>query len=363
MAHQTSQLALGTRKGLLIFDVSSGGARLAAVHHEGIPIAYAFRDRRSGKLWACHDHGHWGQKLWCSEDQGVSWREVATPAYPEGALTTSGEQATLKYLWCMQQGGADQPGRLYVGTEPGGLFRSDDDGESFELVRGLWDHETHNSKGWFGGGRDNPGIHSILVDPRDSRRVSIAVSCAGYYHSADDGATWSVRNKGLMADFLPDPTSEVGQDPHCVVRCESTPDVLWQQNHCGIYRSEDDGLSWQSVSQPGDFAHFGFAICADEQDPLSAWVVPAINAERRLANERRLVVAHTEDGGQTWREQTRGLPQAEAFDLVYRHAADQREGCLAIGSTTGNAYVSLDRGESWQTVSQNLPPIYSTRGI
>lgn len=357
------QLLVGTRKGVLSFERSNGAYELTRVGQHGIPITYADADPRNGSLWACLDHGHWGQKLARSTDAGETWTEVTPPAYPDDAKLPDGEPATAQFFWTWRAGAPDQAGRMYVGTCPGGLFRSDDDGASWELVRSLWNHPTHNAEGWFGGGRDTPGIHSILVDPRDSRRLMIGISCAGVFESSDEGQTWETRNSGMSAEFLPDDDPESGYDPHFVERCAAEPDVVWQQNHCGIYRSTDCARTWTEISQPGGPARFGFPIAVDPVDPDVAWVVPGHSDQLRTAIDGALCVCRTEDAGRSWQRLDAGLPQEAAFDVVYRHALDLRGDRLAFGSTTGNLYTSDDRGESWTAVAQNLPPVYSVRFI
>jgi photosystem II stability/assembly factor-like uncharacterized protein len=364
-------LLLGTRKGLLTLQRNLGDGRnqwhLVRQAYEGVPISYAFADPRTGLQWACADHGHWGRKLYRSRDEGQSWQEVSAPKYPEGEVAYapfpgdagSERPASLTYLWLIAPGVSDEPNRLYAGTEPGGLFVSDDNGDSFHLLRGLWDHPSRPQ--WFGGGRDLPGIHSIIVDPRDPQHLYIGISCAGVFESNDAGRTWQPRNKGLKATFLPDPDAEIGHDPHCLVVSPADPDVLWQQNHCGIFRSSDGGRTWSDISQPGGPAFFGFAITADEKDPQTAWVVPAISDEIRIAINGALCVCRTEDGGRTWTELRNGLPQANAYDEVFRHALDIRGNTLAFGTTTGNVYLSDDRGETWHSLGHHFPPIYSVR--
>jgi photosystem II stability/assembly factor-like uncharacterized protein len=221
-------LILGTRKGLLLYTRSGSGFELESVSFIGIPISYAMMDPRSGTLWAAQDHGHWGTKISRSDDRGKTFEEVRAPAYPEGEVLknammptppgTPEKPATLKYIWSIAAGGPDQPERMYVGTDPGGLFVSDDRGATWELNRPLWDHPSRLSGNWFGGGRDNAGIHSILVDPRNSKRLLIGVSCAGVFETTDGGDTWSVRNRGLSSSFLPDPVAEVGHDPHLLAQ-------------------------------------------------------------------------------------------------------------------------------------------------
>ncbi len=355
-----NRLLLGTRKGLVTFERTADGWKPASQAFAGQPVSYSMHDPASGMLWAAIDHGHWGQKLHRSRDWGATWEEVVAPKYPEGAEVKDGVAATLRYQWSMAPGGADQPGRFYIGTEPGGLFRSDDGGATFTLVEALWDHPSRKD-GWFGGGRDYAGIHSIVVDPRDSKRVLVGISCAGVFETVDDGATWHPLNKGLRAEFLPDPESEVGHDPHLLVAAPSNPDYLWQQNHCGIFNSTDGARQWNIVSAEGQTAHFGFTIAVDEANPGTAWVVPAHSDGQRMALDGGLCVCRTEDGGATWTDLRNGLPQQGCFDVVYRHGLDITGSTLAFGSTTGNLFISEDRGDHWAAAANYLPPIYSVR--
>ncbi|MBM3216723.1 glycosyl hydrolase, partial [Candidatus Poribacteria bacterium] len=280
MTSSSVRLLLGTHKGLLILERGNGGWETAHEAFIGVPVPYAFTDPRSGTVWASLDHGHWGRKLSRSTDGGATWDEVPAPTYPDGSEIKPGVPASTLYIWSLAAGGAHEPERLYAGTEPGGLFRSDDGGDSWQLVDSLWNHPSRT--GWFGGGRNNAGIHSILVDPRDSRHVYVGVSCAGVFETKDDGASWAPMNKNVRTDFLPNPLSEVGSDPHCVVACPSHPAAMWQQNHCGIFRTTDGAASWTDVSEPDGLARFGFAVAVDAENPDVAWVVPAQADEKRV---------------------------------------------------------------------------------
>jgi photosystem II stability/assembly factor-like uncharacterized protein len=349
-----TQLLIGTRKGLMILEKGARGWQVCRQAFLAIPVSYAATDPRNGVFWTCLEHGHWGSKLHRSRDKGMSWQEVEMPKYPEGT------DVTLSYLWIIAPGGNDQPQRLYLGTEPGGLFMSEDGGDSFQLVESLWNHPSRE-KNWFGGGRDHPGLCSIIVDPRDSQHIIIGISVGGVYESTDGGLTWEGRNKGLKACYLPNPAAEYGHDPHFITAAPSNPEVLWMQNHCGIFRSTDSGKNWQDVSAKDGHAFFGFAIAVDEQNADTAWVVPAISDEKRMTIDGALCVCRTEDGGKTWTDLRQGLPQEHCYDLVYRHALDIEGNRLAFGTTTGNLFISEDRGKSWECVSNYLPPIYSVR--
>ena len=353
-------MLLGTRKGVFTLRRSGSTWDVENVALHGIPVPYADLDPRTGTLWATVDHGHWGHKLHRSDDRGATWPETAAPKYPEGAEIKPDVPASCRYLWVFAPGHASQPGRLYIGTEPGGLFVSDDDGETWSLNEPLW-NVPERPEHWFGGGRDHAGIHSVVVDPRDADHIFIGISCAGVYETTDGGASWTIRNEGLRADYLPDPNAKVGQDPHLVVACEANPDAMWQQHHCGIWRTTDGARSWQEVTEADGPARFGFAVAVHETNADRAWVVPAISDEVRIAVDGALCVSRTDDGGATWTAFRNGLPQAHAYDITFRHALANAGDTLAFGTTTGNLYVSDDAGETWSAAAHNLPPIYSVR--
>jgi photosystem II stability/assembly factor-like uncharacterized protein len=244
---------------------------------------------------------------------------------------------------------------------PGGLFRSDDGGQSWELIRSLWDREERQR--WFGGGADHPGIHSICVDPRDSRRIAIAVSSGGAWISEDDGLTWEVGH-GMRGEYVPPELAydPVGQDPHLMVQCPGSPDHLWIQHHNGIFKSTNGGRNWTEVTE-GKPSCFGFGVAVHPRDPQKAWFVPAQKDEFRVPIEGRFVASRTCDGGETFEVLTNGLPAEPAYDLVFRHALaiDETGDVLAMGSTTGGLWITHDQGDRWQCLSSHLPPIYAVR--
>jgi hypothetical protein len=308
-----NSLLLGTRKGLIVCRRQHGNWKISDLHFEGVPVSIAYADERNGTWWACLDHGHWGVKLHRSNDEGRTWAEVTAPAYPEGAEIKPGEAATTRYLWSVAHGGVNNPNRLWIGTEPGGLFRSDDGGENFQFIESLWNHPSRT--GWMGAGRDHAGIHSIVVDPRNEDRLLVGVSVAGVFETTDAGQTWAVRNKGMFAEYLPDPESEVGQDPHILVAAPSNPDVIWQQNHCGVYRSVDAGANWQNVSDVHGIAKFGFGIAVAHDNPDQAWVGP--RHQRREAGCLRQCPLHLPH--RRWRPIVANLPKGIAAGALLRH--------------------------------------------
>lgn len=360
-------LLVSTRKGLFPVRRGDQGWQIETPHFLGDNVTLALVDRRDGAWYAALNLGHFGVKLRRSDDAGQSWQELAVPSYGADDHVHTGDgkaplPATLNLLWSLETGGVDEPGRLWAGTNPGGLFVSDDRGASWQLVRGLWDRPERSR--WMGGGYDAPGIHSIAVDPRDPRVVRVAISCGGVWTTRDGGASWRNTAHGMHAEYMP-PEARLDpeiQDPHRMVQCAGAPDAFWVQHHNGVFRSVDGATSWTEVTGVPP-SKFGFAVAVHPDDPDTAWLVPAIKDERRVPVAGQLVVTRTRDGGRSFEVLRTGLPQVHAYDLVYRHGLDiDRQGQrLAFGSTTGGLWLSEDQGDHWLTLSQSLPPIYCVR--
>lgn len=364
----SSRFHVATRKGLFTVDRGTSGWSIARTSFLGDNCTLVMHDPRDGSLLAALHHGHFGCKLHRSTDAGATWQEVAAPKYPEKPVgyvpkvPAEGKPVdwTLKLIWALAPGGATEPGRVWCGTLPGGLFRSDDGGASWELNRPLWDDPRREE--WFGGGADQPGIHSLCVDPRDPAHVTIGVSTGGVWTTRDGGASWSLEGKGLRAEYMPperqhDPAV---QDVHLLAQCAAQPDTMWVQHHNGIFRSTDGGVTFSEIKDVKPSV-FGFPVAVHPKNPDTAWFVPAVKDEKRYPVDGRVVVTRTRDGGRTFDTLRQGLPQEHAYDLVFRHALDVDETGerLAFGSTTGSVWVSENGGDSWTTVSANLPPVYA----
>jgi hypothetical protein len=329
-------LLAGTSKGLVECHIDKDTYIIAQVHFKGLPVSMVYVDERTNTWWVGLSHRHWGEKLHYSNDRGYTWQVAATPSF-HGYEYRPGKPATLKRLWVMQHAGVDRPNALWLGTEPGGLFYSEDNGRSFHLNESLWnDPGRMDDSKWFGTGKDFPFIHSILIDPHDSNHIYLGISCAGVYETIDGGKSWLPRNNGLIATYLPKATPEIGHDPHQMLLCHSNPDVIWQQNHCGIFRTTNGGKIWMNVSGQTGWPSYGFALAIDHANPEVAWVIPAESDESRIPGNLRLEVSKTMDGGKTWFSCSKGLPQQYAFDLVLRHGFVKHENILAFGTTNGN---------------------------
>jgi len=349
------RLAIGSRKGLLLYTAVGDNWRYDGISFRATPVTMVLRDPRDGCLYAALEHGHFGPKLHRSDDDGATWREIATPSFPK---SDEADAPAVKQIWALEAAGTDQPGVIWAGTMPAAMFRSTDKGESWQLNDAFWALPERTQ--WFGGGNDAPVIHSVSIHPGDSRRIALAISCGGVWQTTDGGGSWANTSSGMWAAYMPPDQRENAnmQDPHRLVRCLKDPDRLYIQHHNAVFASADGGKQWQTLSE-----EFGFAVAAHPQDPMTAWFVPAEKDEYRLPRDEDFCVTKTEDGGKTFRRITRGLPPRPTFDLVLRHALDvDRTGRrLAFGSTTGNLWISSDAGEGWQLLSGHLPPVYCVR--
>ncbi len=263
-------LLVASRKGLFVVRGHGMLWDLCAHHFEGDPVTQVLVDPRNGHWYAALRLGHFGVKLRKSVDQGANWVEVAVPAFPpkpaDGPLAADTVPWNVEMVWSLTPGGPDQPGTLWAGCMPAGLFQSDDGGQSWALNTALW--EDPRRMGWFGGGNDFPGMHSVLVDPRNAQHITVAVSCGGVWQSQDGGTRWTLTATGMSADYMPTELAEDPntQDPHRMVQCALQPDVLWVQHHGGIYRSTNGGQRWHGIPAPQP-SGFGFAVSCDPQNP------------------------------------------------------------------------------------------------
>ncbi|MEJ2218766.1 MAG: hypothetical protein P8099_19445 [Gemmatimonadota bacterium] len=346
-------LYVGTKRGL--FTATSDDSRsdwtLAGPQLEGREVFYAFRDVRvPGRVWAASDHKVWGSHVHRSDDGGEMWTVL-------DAAPNHGDERGLKAVWFLAPGPADEPDTIWAGIEPAGLFVSRDAGETWQASP-LNGHPTRDTWQPAGGGLALGGIQH---DPSDPRRIYCSLSAGGVYRSDDAGQSWKPANAGVRAEFLPQKLPETGQCVHKLRLHAGRPERLYQQNHCGVYRTDDRGEHWTEITDglPSDF---GFALALDPRDPDTAFVIPETSSHMRAVVDGRLRVYRTEDAGASWTPMTRGLPQDHAYVSVLRDAMDNDtlDPCgIYFGTSTGHVFASRDRGESWQLLAGYLPKIMS----
>ncbi|MBI4178133.1 glycosyl hydrolase [bacterium] len=365
------RLWVGTRKGLwtLTSDLARKKWTIAGPEFLGQTIYHAFPDpRRPNIVVAAAKTGHLGPTVFRSVDGGKTWKEAkAPPKFTPHPKT--GERA-LEHVFWLTAGHASEPGVWYAGTAPHGIFRSEDNGDTWASVTGfndnpMWPRWSHQGAG--ANPPDLPNTHSIRIDPRDPNHVYAAFSAGGVHESLDRGKSWRPLNQGVATVFPAEKDPEFfGNDPHCFVVHPANPDRLYQQNHCGIYRLDRPGEKWTRIgnNMPKSIGDIGFPIVVHPRDPDTAWVFPMDGTEvwPRTSPGGKPAVYGTRDAGESWKRLDSGFPRSQSFLTVKRQSmgADNADPVgVYLGTTSGDIWASRDEGARWQRIAQSLPSITS----
>jgi photosystem II stability/assembly factor-like uncharacterized protein len=383
------RVLVGTRKGAFI--LTSDGKRekwevsgpyfagWEMYHLKGSPVD-------PNRIYASQTSGWFGQIIQRSDDGGKTWFQPGTPpgettgpgGQPKGesnkfVYDTSAETGApltthqfydgtqhpweFKRVWHLEPSLTD-PDTVYAGVEDAALFRSTNGGKTWEELSGLRGHGT--GPNW------QPGaggmcLHTVVLDPKNSKRIFVAISAAGAFRSDDAGKTWKPINKGLKSLYIPNPEAEVGHCVHRIAQAQSRPELLYMQKHWDVMRSFDAGDTWTEVSGnlPTDF---GFVIDVHAHEPETIYVVPIKSDGEHFPLDGKLRVYRSKSGGNEWEELTKGLPQSNCFVNVLRDAmsVDSLDKCgVYFGTTGGQVYCSADAGDSWTPIVRDLPAVYS----
>ena len=365
-------LLVGTRKG--VFIASSDAARRAwtisapmFLGHIANHVVLDPRNRTRMVLGA--STGHLGPTVFHSDDLGATWAESTRPP----AFTTGDRLGrSLKSVFWLTPGHPDEPGVWYAGGSPQGLFRSEDAGDTWAPVDGWNDHPMWETWSEYPEENTPDGsmLHSVIVDPRDAAHMLLGLSGGGVFETHDRGTDWHPLNAGCRADFFPDPYPEFGHDPHCVRMHPADPDRLYQQNHCGIYRLDRPGRTWQRIGlkMPKKVGDVGFPMVVHPRDANTCWVFPMDGTDvwPRTAPAGQPAAYRTRNGGKTWQRLDTGLPAEQAWWTIKRQAmtADAHDSpALYVGNTGGELWIGRDEGDSWSCIARHLPEIYAVEVV
>ena len=382
---------VGTRKGAWIY--SSNDRRNWVVSQPMLP-GWSFYGlsadlrRDPPRLYAAANHWAWGRSVAKSDDFGQTWDYRSTGlAFPPDMTSPSkhpvGEwvqaaPGTIGNIWSVTPGHDNEPGVVFVATQPAGLFRSEDWGASWTPVESLNRHE--NRQYWSGSGGGDSNVHSVQIDPRDPRHIYLCVSSGCSYQSRNGGETWEMFSHNaipehpgalaFIAQFADQMTVPLppGKDPagldelHAMRLDVKQPGRIWAQAHWGVFRSDDDGATWADVTKGLPSFH-GFPIAVTKAGADAVYVVPLDYGQDNFrVVPGQFTVYRTEDTGASWQPLTNGLPGPDDYQSVYREAMDTDAldpAGVYVGTTNGGVYASADRGDSWVRLPGTLPPILS----
>ena len=343
----------GTRKGAFVFRSRNRKSwSIEGPLFRGLEVNHVAQDPRDPKRFYAAVNSAWfGAHIHASTNGGKDWKISET-----GLEIKCLPETSLKRIWRLEPGAADEPGAVYAGGDPGVLFRSADWGQTWSEVPSLTAHPTREK---WQPGAGGMCLHSIQCLGKG--RIVVAISAAGAFRTTDGGASWTPFNQGVRADFLPNKFPEVGQCVHKLLAHPRDPERLYQQNHCGIYKARLDGKKWTDISR-GLPSRFGFGLAVPAAEPDTLFTVPIEGAEYRCTPEGKFRVARSRDGGKTWKLMTRGLPQRNAHLLVLREAMAS-DACapagVYVGTTSGEVFHTADGGESWHVMAEHLPAVIS----
>ena len=347
-------LIVGTRKGCFLFssDERRRDWEVRGPFCEGWPVYHAIHDARTGVILAAAASEWHGASIWRSPDLGETWQQSS-----EGLDYAGDPQLKLSKV----SGLTAVDGRVLAGAEMPGVFESSDGGETWTLWTSL--EGQPGREGWNDPANQPPGhlgVPAVLPHPDDPARYFAVVQGVGIFETVDDGASWTPRNKGLRADW-PLEHPDVGFCVHKLVRSPQDSDRLYQQNHVGMHRSDDGGLTWTEISE-GLPSEFGFAAATHPHDRETFYVIPLDPGHGRVMPEGKAAVWRTRDAGSTWQRLDDGLPQRDAHLGVLREGMtidSYDEPGVYFGTSTGQLFASADAGESWTELASYLPGIAS----
>lgn len=367
---RTPRLLVGTTKGAFILDGSAERSEwsVRGPYCDGWPINHVIGDPATGTMWAGGGGDWFGAGVWRSEDGGHTWTlaKLTSGELDQWAGNDSEFAAAVGWqdrgnpfpdrfsqVWSLGRVGD----RVYAGTKPAHLLASDDGGVTWQVVEGLTNHPSAQEWGPGGAGLV---LHTIIGDPDDTEKLWVGISAAGVFASKDGGEEWERRN--ARADSEESESGEVGHCVHNIIRAPGSNDVLYQQNHQGVWRSDDGGQTWQDIT-PGLPSTFGFPIRVHPRDPQTIWTIP-LNGDMagRFPPDAAAAVWCSRDGGRTWTALREGLPQQSCFFTVLRQAmaGDALEPAgVYFGTNTGSVFASRDEGQSWSEVARHLPTVLS----
>ncbi|MBS1810383.1 MAG: exo-alpha-sialidase [Acidobacteria bacterium] len=285
------------------------------------------------------------------------------------------------------------PQIVLVGASTGGVWRSEDGGETFKPVSdnqidlavgyiafapsnphvvyaGMGDaHGGYNGSGvlrstdagktWArvnNNSLPSPGrIFRLEVDPNDANRVYVAqytrlidgvLFSSGFYYSTDGGVNWKRTLVGLPRDLVIHPTNAK------IIYAGMARVDQPANSPAGLYRSTDGGETWARIYTAPYTSTTDIRAAVTPSDPNRIYIYLGGFPANSTTRELRLVTS--KDGGQTWENRVlNSLIDTGQFGYnTYFYADPARANTLYIG--TRDIYKSIDGGATWANLNNNF---------
>jgi hypothetical protein len=376
---QKVHVYVGTSKGGFVFESDRARKKWqpSDILFKSWLVMHMQLDPRDQRLHAATAHFVYGPTTHYSDDFGKTWtqaKQVPTLPRPSKSgrpMSTVDEMFRLESgenlkdtpekmikVWNITPGRPEEPGVVYAGAQPASLFVSKDRGETWAINESLYDHPQ---RGQFNPGAGGLCLHTIVLDPAHPQRMYVAISAGGCYRTDDGGLTWTARNKGVRAGYNPDPYPEFGQCVHRIAMHPSTPNVLYQQSHDGMYRSDDHGDTWVDIGDGKLPSRWGFPVVVHPADPRTVYLVPEESQEYHMSVDGQFTVWRSRDAGETWQPLRKGLPDNARLNVLREAMSTDsfEDAGIYAGTNTGQLFYSRDSGDSWELMADYLPPIFS----
>jgi photosystem II stability/assembly factor-like uncharacterized protein len=282
--------------------------------------------RKNDRLYAATHRGG----VFRSDDRGQTWHEKNN-----GLL--------YKEAWSMAQ--HPETGELFVGTGPAAVFRSVDYGERWIFCEQM--HSLPETKEWT---FPNPPyiahVKGLALMRNNPDIIFGAIEEGWLIRSEDHGGTWTTLKNGNEFDSH---TVSIIPDSQVLISASGT----------GIYRSEDFGDHFVPSSE-GMTRKYAAQVVFHEDEPnvlfTAAAEVPPQMWRRQQGADSQFY--RSDDQGRSWIPLTGGLPQTMTAAPRATAKCPQVNGSFLVGMNDGSIWMTTDYGNSFKQIANGLPPIF-----
>jgi photosystem II stability/assembly factor-like uncharacterized protein len=324
-------LMVGMHDSVLTLESSKSGWNSRESLKETNPFSIAFDPLNSGRAYCATI----GNGLWRTDDNGQTWSNIGK------------DVISSPYVMSVAVGSPNSGkmfNRVYAGTEPSALYTSDDGGDSWERMKSL--NSLPSSKSW--SFPPKPWTHHVRwiePDANNPNYVFVAIEAGALIQSHDGGKTWIDRNR------------QGPYDTHTLATHLKAPRRLYSSAGDGYFESFDYGEKWTRPME-GLGHDYLFGIAVDSSDP-EVVIVSASNGPSRsyVAESAETFVYRKDPDGNGWKVVKDGLPEPRGSTMMSFTSNVKTPGEFYAVNNHG-LFLSTDSGSSWKKLDILWPKEY-----